>query len=589
MGCFNATCSLSDLTIGHGDKCLLFPLIPVGFNSDKNGVIKIGPSSMYVSNEGSYMFFTPMCFPIKGEYNDYGSLENIEEDENIKAIEKYFGMKIEDFVAIITDGRRGMDDSYSDFFNHFAINKKILDKEMGSGFLTALGFKEISENTFSHPEAEKFSVRLIKIKGEKKGYPFQPYSYEIIKADKVIKKDSMKGYNSHRNFLNDFADASGFILNVKLEDQDKVKFLSAASGMFILGDIYNFYAKEKRSNTFGNEKYLSSEVLESMGFKLRCIDESIERYNKVYEFPGVTDYVMNGDGTWSHLVKTTPAKPNTGKQNHNHSVYHPVELVKVWKKLTGIDLPVSDELLNLSEYDYNFKELQNKMLETEKKRQEYRKDTEEFIEGLKENLSNPESFEQSFKAFIDNLSKEENQKFLEQKDPFGFDEDSEGEDEDDFDGMSKKIREMSKQIRESNAMMKKFVDPSLSEKEKKVLYRKRLEDTLSKQESKDEDDDILSYTSPLGSNMLCMQFPLPRHTFRDFNFCDKIYKNQIADGTIQEAFVDFCHFYWGMQRNHRFFQPASYGSQEDNAADRKELAEKIIQVAKERLKEYEEA
>lgn len=51
-----------------------------------------------VSNEGPKASFIPFALPIFGEYNDYGTLENIEEDCNTKAIEKYFGCTIQQFV-----------------------------------------------------------------------------------------------------------------------------------------------------------------------------------------------------------------------------------------------------------------------------------------------------------------------------------------------------------------------------------------------------------------------------------------------------------------------------------------------------------
>jgi hypothetical protein len=45
--------------------------------------------------------------PIYGVYDDYGRIEEIEENENTQLIEKIFNCKIQDFVNALTDGRDG--------------------------------------------------------------------------------------------------------------------------------------------------------------------------------------------------------------------------------------------------------------------------------------------------------------------------------------------------------------------------------------------------------------------------------------------------------------------------------------------------
>lgn len=92
MGSFSVACGVSRMALGHGDKCLLIPLARTKHSDDcKSG-------SYYVSNDGPIGRFHPLTLPIFGEYNDYGSLENIEETANTKRIEEFFGCSISDFV-----------------------------------------------------------------------------------------------------------------------------------------------------------------------------------------------------------------------------------------------------------------------------------------------------------------------------------------------------------------------------------------------------------------------------------------------------------------------------------------------------------
>lgn len=69
MGCFNGTCSLSNLPIFAGEKVVLIPLIKT-----------INKTSFHCCNATDN--FTPFGFPIIAEYNDYGGIENAVTDKN---------------------------------------------------------------------------------------------------------------------------------------------------------------------------------------------------------------------------------------------------------------------------------------------------------------------------------------------------------------------------------------------------------------------------------------------------------------------------------------------------------------------------
>lgn len=102
MGCFNVTGTLSGLSISAGTKCVFFPLYYRGYNDKLNHVARI------VSNDGAYAFYAPFCLPLVGYYNDYGSLENIEENDNTKMLESLFDCSIQNFVNEVNGYRENI-------------------------------------------------------------------------------------------------------------------------------------------------------------------------------------------------------------------------------------------------------------------------------------------------------------------------------------------------------------------------------------------------------------------------------------------------------------------------------------------------
>jgi hypothetical protein len=85
MGSWSVYCGISQIAITAGMECVLLPL-----KENKSG--------------DSYIPYLPATLPIFGKYDDYGGLEEIEEDENTKLIEKHFKCSIEDFCTYFTRG-----------------------------------------------------------------------------------------------------------------------------------------------------------------------------------------------------------------------------------------------------------------------------------------------------------------------------------------------------------------------------------------------------------------------------------------------------------------------------------------------------
>lgn len=84
MGSWSVYCGISRITIRSGQRCVLLPLKKSTIND--------------------YIPYLPATLPIFGEYDDYGGIENIEENENTKMIEKHFNCTIHDFAYFFTRG-----------------------------------------------------------------------------------------------------------------------------------------------------------------------------------------------------------------------------------------------------------------------------------------------------------------------------------------------------------------------------------------------------------------------------------------------------------------------------------------------------
>ena len=106
MGCWNGTCMISNLPIIHGEKIKLV-FLQKGYN--KQSIIG---ESGYVYSTG---IMCPAFLPITGEYDDYGSVENFEEDWNYEKIESTLRTKFGNIIYV--DGIEKADWKLIDLIN----------------------------------------------------------------------------------------------------------------------------------------------------------------------------------------------------------------------------------------------------------------------------------------------------------------------------------------------------------------------------------------------------------------------------------------------------------------------------------------
>lgn len=90
MGCFNMVGFYSNMPIKYQDDIVYFICASYGKLDDSN---VLEPNNI----------IEPICLPIFGKYNDYGTIEDIVCDINVQTIERTFNMQINNIVQIIED------------------------------------------------------------------------------------------------------------------------------------------------------------------------------------------------------------------------------------------------------------------------------------------------------------------------------------------------------------------------------------------------------------------------------------------------------------------------------------------------------
>jgi hypothetical protein len=116
MGHYSHNCKLTGLPITGGTPVVLFPMVmSKNLYENENDNLRKNGSTYMCSNDGNRLKFIPCYFPIRGDYDDYGGIENIIEDDGTRILEKYFDLTIQQICNVITSGRK--DDGYDSSLN----------------------------------------------------------------------------------------------------------------------------------------------------------------------------------------------------------------------------------------------------------------------------------------------------------------------------------------------------------------------------------------------------------------------------------------------------------------------------------------
>lgn len=281
MGCFNTTGFISQLPILGGNQVVCFIATTI---KELNGLYS--PSALVA----------PYFFPVYGEYNEYGYMENIQETFVTNLLEKYSGVNIEKLLEKISRGdetrlpkNTDYDEKYKReftlLFEHEDVYNKITEAHT---HLTVC-------NNIIHEALGKYLAFVKKAKESKiKTIPRLPFSIvsnlrnantELIYVDLPtnLEKEYSKIIDVKYTFeLAVFRNDDTFFLFNKLNNEDEI--LSMVEGKEELRKFLNLYAIYqsipsyfKLSKTAGEQQFslrAFETIYKAVGIKLKEMKES---------------------------------------------------------------------------------------------------------------------------------------------------------------------------------------------------------------------------------------------------------------------------------------------------------------------------
>lgn len=288
MGHFSHCCKLTGVPITGGTPATLIVMRQRArlFDNADGHIAKYGSTYM-CSNESTRLKFLPVWLPIHGDYDDYGGLENIQEDVNTRLLEEHYGLDIQTIVNVITSGQK--DDGYDDVLksvkkpfvypedwqegeDHFKYYQRTQNKPMPFGG----HYPQCSNDEFYIFRDGK------RIKATKEQYDVD---YKLIHEH----------YAEYKKWSEEHPDPEGDYGNPQYEE--RYKDLISYSGMWIHRTVYERLTEIKRGqDDFGNHlDYGKPQVLKALGFEMGETDKSRGRFNTPFTKGKLTVY---SDGTW---------------------------------------------------------------------------------------------------------------------------------------------------------------------------------------------------------------------------------------------------------------------------------------------------
>lgn len=239
--------------------------------------------------------FTPYLLPIKGEYNTYGVLESIEEDEHTKMIERHFGVPIEAFVEIAMCSRN-FGSNLSELSRHF-LEENVLEKQKHyqtkfSEILDVLGFSTELDGdvaTYSHP---KCSFTLLVTPDELASSSYSKYTVKYKDGREEKRHDN---YNEELFAL--AIQEDNYFLGVKEEKQEIVRELYGISGAFVHIPIYEALSSHISNNVvkLNSLEFYKGENKERFNTEIDKLNAFMENLNKSNRILQLSKYVSETD------------------------------------------------------------------------------------------------------------------------------------------------------------------------------------------------------------------------------------------------------------------------------------------------------
>lgn len=591
MGSFNVACSISRISIRCGMKVAFLPLLPnvydfSGSYMDEPEVRQMAKLRVkhHVGSNTQLIyancFFNPFCLPIIGEYNDYGSIENIETDANTKAIERYFDMTIEEFINCIC-GRDSIDLRYTIKKYRFNSDVKITPKG-----IRELGFEKVEgkRSVYVDPKCPEYHIILKKPTLKENDYNHGNYNVSILHVEsKQLKWESENNpHDVHHKLFPKWEKITHRLINYREEDFHKVMLLRKLSGQFMHYDVYKHLVDDIPHDDFSNSKsvadsYVKAKQLEQLGFEKVTnqfmvdshhdelyrkgdYDVKIGNYGSIILPTSLQEYACFGDkrfvaetrNIWEECTNTkvedtfpepaqnektatatdtewkaicdkfeelTGIKPGYIQHKNKRSAYRLTQFKEIWQELT-------DEVLDISQWE--------KTYQADKEYDEVKNATKEYLEKL----NGPEEFETL------TYPSEEIQKTRYDR---------------------------------STELYAQLNFPDNREPFKAMPEGEEYQVSLSGLRESD---------NPWGS-MGSDKYNFLRF-YKEWDYFQELYQQSLADDELKLEFREYKNFYWSFYSVNGFFFPAQNGEQFGNYRALKSLYDKCAEIMQTEIGQQDE-
>lgn len=286
MGHFSMSCHLSGLPITGSTPACLILLKPSYMAKYLRERPEFGTTN-YISNEGTQVFFNPFAFPIRGKYDDYGGLE-VEEDENTKVLEKYFGLPIQDIINVVTSGRKddGFDDALKVIKKPATYPADWIPGEKHFDYYQRITGDKMPFGNGCYPDSPGGKYRSY-VGGKKVEVSKEQYDADF----KLIHEH----YARYQAWEKSNPDPDDDYRNPQYEE--KYKELLSLSGMWVQRDFYEKLTQTSVGGYFDKLDLGTPQILEALGF-VNDGKSNDTRYTMRYVKGEV---VVHSDGTWMQV------------------------------------------------------------------------------------------------------------------------------------------------------------------------------------------------------------------------------------------------------------------------------------------------
>jgi hypothetical protein len=605
MGSSNRACSVSSLSLGGGTPVAFFLLHPHKQYGEKTGEDPI----VYPTSHFFYVncLFDPLCLPIFGEYDDYGGVENIEEDTNSKAIEEFFGLPLADIITCVVGGESA-GNTYSAAYRPEGEHQALFGWNVGRHEFNAEWLKKLGFVESPHPRLEAFAAKT-----DKKYFQFGdlPYWVEVtthhiefagIQKDnlgELITRDEPAfaiwdealtevGNGNRSNLLEEFVEVfrriTGYNINVPVEYQEKATLLANLSGMFVHRNIYNALVNSP-AERYGKDPAVSDnrvteELLLEYGFKHVPEEEQISidpHHGRLYRKEG-----------YPYDVKWGPWGMALVHQRHKEyyvfgdiKQFRPAEVKAKWELMTGTSSeetfpePVGEVATNLERVAIakKFTELTGATLSWASQEED---DVNHSIYSL-------EQFAKTWKKFTnEELDISHHRTKMKH--------------ELEFEKVQEKLIEHSKLVPEVYTLHRGTVEAQKESHEREQEFKKCIASLDGKDfepepfAPKPEGEEYqrvqdVSWSNPFARWKLSSGGDDFLQYYKDWKYFPGIYRQAFIEGNsdLKQAFVDYRLFEGSMYSCNRFFFPAMNGEQCGNLEESRNLLLASLRVVEQEL------